>query len=297
MYADEYNDKKRKLSKTSKNKRDKAKAERRTLAKRNARPTKKTIFPFLDLPAELRNTIYQMALEDPNDMTIISKTKILRRVTVRGLAKTYTDDVGYHRRHRVRPTPDPSKPRVELSPALLAVNRQINTEGGTVLYSQKLHLEDMVAVYQFLTQVGHANRQLIRDITVHGWGEGRGVHKSLNHPAFSMLAGVTNLRRLFLDCRVEYGVAYRSWPVQHHQTRSLVSMATRFYRDGHNWLDAVGVATGNRDAALDILELADCNFGPQFEKDRTDEEIEADDTKLKTNETTFREYLKTMLKR
>lgn len=74
-------------------------------------------------------------------------------------------------------------------------------------------------------------------------------------------------------------------------------MATRFYRDGHNWLDAVGVATGNRDAALDILELADCNFGPQFEKDRTDEEIEADDTKLKTNETTFREYLKTMLKR
>jgi hypothetical protein len=129
-----------------------------------------------------------------------------------------------------------------LVPNLLALSHQIYSEAQPFLYRMNAFvLEDTTALHSFLATVGPRNSVLLADVTIKEWGYSK-AHKALNHPAFTLLVNAVNLRRLHLDCRLHW----RSNPK---------SVAMQIYRDGFHWLEAVGVAKGKFDAAVEIIEL------------------------------------------
>ncbi|KAF2806456.1 uncharacterized protein BDZ99DRAFT_466028 [Mytilinidion resinicola] len=242
-------------------------ANKKSKAKPRPLPKRK-IFPFLSLPAELRNIIYEHALVDGNGVHLISKTEHYRRVVIRSnpSMNAINDPFGrggYH--HRVLygesnedENEEPSG-RVSFVPSLLAVNRQICTEALPILYSNKFMLEDTTALHSFMADLRPRTRELLEDVTIHGWGYTK-AHKALNHPGLTMLSGAVNLKRLHFQCRIGWG-------------NNIRKVARQVYRDGFHWLEAVGVAKGNYDAAVDIISLAE--FTPQRTVWRTPGEEDA----------------------
>ena len=129
-----------------------------------------------------------------------------------------------------------------LAPGLLALNHQIYAEAQPILYSANTFaLEDTYALHAFLANIGPRNTALLANITILGWGRSR-THKALNHPALTLLANAVNLRCLRLDDQI----GWASTPQ---------SVARQVYRDGFHFLEAVGVAKGKRDAAVEIIEV------------------------------------------
>ncbi|KAF2165367.1 hypothetical protein M409DRAFT_55779 [Zasmidium cellare ATCC 36951] len=244
-----------------------AKKRGKTPAKKKARLTvskpKKTKsvppFRFLDLPAELRDAIYDLALTEPDGITLVPKTKDYRRTVTRGPITTQDDNHYYGRRIPRRrryywglsrnnnsdsQTTVIGKPTRQLVPNLLAVNKQIRDEASSILYKQEIVIESTTALHVFIAQIGPYNRQLLSDITIKGWGSGRGVHKGHNFAALSILSTCTNLKSLFIDCTV-------GW------LRGPQQLARQIFRDGHYFLEAFGAANGRYDAAVDILRFDD----------------------------------------
>lgn len=220
-------------------------------------------FPFLRLPAELRDYIYELALVDPNGLSLVNKTKALRRTVTQGdiLEEHGT---GYRSWNFLRRNPhlnhsqtsaDQSEdegPRVHarLSPSLLAVNKQVHAEAVSRLYAQPIALEDTLALHSFLGIIGAANRLELADLTVKSRGHGRGTHHAMNFASMTLLSTCTNLRKLRLDCLI-----YSGW-----RTGGPKATAAQLYRDGHCFLEALGTAHGRKDAAIDIVELGKENF-------------------------------------
>lgn len=228
--------------------RKKLKASRTTVSTKPLH--KRKIFPFTSLPAEIKNQIYALALEDPGVIFLVSKTVRYRRTVQRS-----TPDVakaGYHHRRRnylhVWQQSQPSDTSTAtmlptLTPNILLLNRAIYAEAQPILYaSNAFALEDTTALHAFLAIIGPKNRATITDLTIKGWGYTR-THKALNHPALTMLACAANLKHLYLDCRI-----HRSGPK---------GVAKQLYRDGFHWLEAVGAAKGKFDAAIEIIEVSD----------------------------------------
>lgn len=127
------------------------------------------------------------------------------------------------------------------------MNKQIHAEAVGYLYKQPIVLDDTMALHNFVAAIG-SNKTLVTDLTIKGWGRGRGTHKAMNFCAFTLLAGCTNLQRLNLDCGIGYAPTAKG-------------IARQIYRDGCYFLEAFGAAREKKDAALDVLELVDCNIG------------------------------------
>ena len=208
----------------------------------------------MSLPAELKNEIYALALTDPNDIFLVSKTKHYRR-TVRRAIPNAVNPGGYARRrrsylYRMQPSQSSNTSTVTTIPALtpniLLLNRAIYAETQPILYAgNTFALEDTTALHAFLANIGPKNCATLTDIILRGWGLTR-THRALNHPAFTMLVGAVKLRNLHLDCRIGWG--------------GPKSIAMQLYRDGIHWLEAVGVAKGKSDAAIEIMEIPDYTF-------------------------------------
>lgn len=232
-------------------------------------------FPFLALPAELRDYIYELALTDEGGLALVSKTKGFRRTITRGFVRrdsgTYepfkaffaawkcqseiiADCLAllsivshYYGNSGIVGNSEDEHTNRSLVPNLLAVNKQINSEGVGYLYKQPLILEDTMALHTFLAAIGPSNRLQVTDLTVKGWGMGRGTNKAMNVAALTSLAGCTNLQSFNLDCRV-------GW------MRRPIRLAQQLFRDGHYFFEAYGAANGRKDAAVDILQLNDWNY-------------------------------------
>jgi len=194
-------------------------------------------FPFLALPAELRDFIYELALVEPEGLTLVSKTKSYRRTVGRGVVHK-TDASGYS-------TQEIAEQSGDLVPNLLAVNKQIHAEAIGYLYKQPIVLHDTMALHTFIAAIG-TNRLQLTDVIVRGWGYGRGAHKASNVAALTILAGCTNLKSLDLDCNI-------GW------SRTPKQLARQLYRDGHYFLEAYGAANGSKDAALKVLKVGKMN--------------------------------------
>jgi hypothetical protein len=184
--------------------------------KLKAQPTKEKlpkskIFPFMSLPAELRNRIYEIALQD-QDHHINSRMHYHRRIAYRISVREFkTLNINYPNRScwkRWR-TPLPTKCAatgeeildpvcVQLAPVLLRVSRQIYHEAIFYLYSSPIVCLDMQALHAFLTMIGPRRRAMLRDVEVTEWGT-TAAHKSLNFPAISLLADAVKLERLVLN--------------------------------------------------------------------------------------------------
>ncbi|EME44988.1 hypothetical protein DOTSEDRAFT_79145 [Dothistroma septosporum NZE10] len=222
------------------------------------KPKKEKPFRFLDLPAELRDEIYELALTDVDGLALVLRTKSYRRVVARGVIEVEGGSgsssyyygkkrrqsrwARYYDRNNDNDTDKISAPVRSLVPNLLATCQQIRAEGGSYLYKQEIILEDMTALQTFVAQIGQYNRDMLTDITVKGWGTGRGVHKGNNYSAFCLLASCTGLKELFLDCALGW---YRN-PKQ---------LATQIFRDGHYFLEAYAAANGGIDAAVNLIQL------------------------------------------
>ena len=191
--------------------------------------------------------VYRYALVAPEGFEIVSRTKGYRRVVRR---ERFIE----HYNQRCASLPgmdgaqdsDESESPTVLVPALLAVNREIHAEASALLYKQPFRFENTSALYYFLATAGPSNRAMLEDISIHGWGHTK-AHKALNHPAFTMLGDTPNLKRLSMDCDM-------GW----HDTPKRV--AQRLFRSAHVWFEAVGTATGRKDAGIKIIDVADSNL-------------------------------------
>ena len=188
-----------------------------------------------------------MALTDANSIFLISKTKRYRR-TVQRSVPAESNSFSYYRRGRYRygsgsqsleASPNTTLPA--LVPNILLLNQAIYAEAQPILYAgNTFAVEDTMAMHAFLAIIGPKNRATITDLTVRGWGYTK-AHKALNHPAFTLLTGAINLKRLHLDCEISWGGPKR--------------IAKQLYRDAFHWLEAMGTGKGVFDAAVDIIEM------------------------------------------
>lgn len=223
-------------------------------APKSSRPLpKRKIFPFLSLPAELRNAIYALALTEENGIYLVSKTKNYRRVVE--LAPSNQQPCSnyptiWQRRGYVGFSSPEEKETPQAVPnlaiALLATNRQIYSEALPILYSNRFMLKDTTALHAFMANLNLKTRSLLETISILSWGRTQS-HKALNHPGLTMLTEAVNLKRLHFNIRI----AGRGEPRR---------VARQIYRDGFHWLEAVGSAKGKKDAAVELIEVLEGNW-------------------------------------
>ncbi|SMR48518.1 unnamed protein product [Zymoseptoria tritici ST99CH_1A5] len=226
------------------------------------KPKEQKPFRFLELPAELRDEIYDLCLTEPDGLLLVSKRRGARKTVARGSVTTQTG-THYHGKYRSggyrgwrryyygnqdRPetTSFGSRSR-RFVPALLAVNKQMREEGSSRLYKQEIALEDTTALFNFIATIGDYNRQMVSSLTIKGWGQGRGKADAHNTAAFAMLSVCKNIQTLHMDCSL-----------QAH--RDPADLADTFYRAAHFFLEALVDAKGDVDAAVDVIQLAEWHF-------------------------------------
>lgn len=135
----------------------------------------------MDLSAELRNEIYELALTEEDGITLVTQTRQLRRRVARGTITIEQGTSYYGKKRRgggfrsywrlAQPTQSITTGRAhrQLSPDLLAVSKQIREEGSSILYRQDLIFEDMMSLHAFIAQIGTYNQKLVTELTVKSW--------------------------------------------------------------------------------------------------------------------------------
>ncbi|KAG8529621.1 uncharacterized protein KY384_005101 [Bacidia gigantensis] len=222
--------------------------------------SKSQIFPFAKLPPELRNRIYQLTLTDPDGIGLISTDKAYRRTVKRAVIGRDESGNGIRRAKggrtwfwgRTRPEPARyAAPENHILPNMLLLNKATYEEARAILYGGNVFsVEDTMALHGFLAIVGAENRALISEVEICGWGWSAAT-KAMNHPAFTILSQATNLRRLRISCMVRENGKYYS----------AKDVARSIYRDAFLWIEAVGRAQGQKDAALKLIDIDDVNHG------------------------------------
>jgi hypothetical protein len=185
--------------------------------------------------------IYEMVLVDPRGVYLAAKT--------RGLGKKPI---------RVRSLEYRASTRFKFNISLLTVNKQINAEAMTHLYSHKFIFDNSVALLEFLAMIGHRNKLRLNAVKVAQWNRGRHSKQSSNPSGLMMLAGADNLKSLKFSGNL-YGIG-------------LKEKAKKIVRDGIHFFRAYGVANGRKDAAVDILKVSYENVAPLTHYDRVDQE-------------------------
>lgn len=208
-------------------------------------------FRFLDLPPELRDMIYEMALTDANGISIVTKTRDNRSFPGRGRVypqSAYRSSWRGGNRYLHAGAQEVSPIETKFIPAILAVNKQINAEAINYLYGHNFAFEDTAALFRFLSTIGLRNQQRLVNLEVMRWGVGRQTWKANNYAAMTTLAGATNLKSLALNCDIGSGSLRPRW------------VAKALFRDAHRFLEAYGSSNSRKDAAVDIIHVGDINF-------------------------------------
>ena len=159
---------------------------------------KKKIFPFLELPGELRNKIYNYCLHDPAGVYLFAATQKYRRTVSRGAGLDYygespithsTDDENDEQEEEKAELPsDVMRPFV---PALLAVCKKINEEARGILYDHVFHVRDSMTLHSFLVDLGPRGATYLKNVELGEWGYGRGVNKAYNHVCLPLYGWTT----------------------------------------------------------------------------------------------------------
>jgi hypothetical protein len=200
----------------------------------------------MELPPELRDMIYEMALTDSDGISIVSTTKTYRRTVCRTTSENMEGCRYRQRGSRHRVPKDGTAPK-QLVPNLLAVSKQIHNETINILYGHDFVFTDTDALHRFLTVIGVRNQKRLHSIDVQDFCTGRRT-AAINHCAFMALAGATNLKSLILS----------NEEFRHYSSPK--GLARGLYSNTHFFLEAYGAANGRMDAAIDIIEMDECAF-------------------------------------
>lgn len=249
-----------------------------------SRPLPKAkVFPFLELPAEIRNIIYNVCLVDDSGINVVgtykNKRRSTERVSAEAMAQLSGTNNGYNNQllndQRRAQLPEP----VQLVPALLAVNKQIYAEARDILYANEFVFSDTQALYSFLVNIGPAATKYLQELRLLQWGYGRAL-KAYNHSCFALLASATNIKTFHFDTNAGWRSSDPKWT------------AEQLYRDAFPWLEAIGVAKGKVDAAIDVVQMNEEGFQKRrFNQPAQTWKLVPQDECMKT----FRDTLSSML--
>lgn len=184
-------------------------------------------FPFLSLPPELRNRIYELALVDSDGACIASRMKKERRVARHSRSLAVSTSESRHDR---------------MTPVLLVTCKQVCREATAYLYNQDLKFENQYALQSFLAMISPIKQRHLRKVTIES-STGGGSESS----ALTMLPEATGLDSL----RLNYEVG---------QCSNMEKLALHVWRALHFWFAAYGRANGRKDAGVDIVEMSSLNF-------------------------------------
>ncbi|QDS73857.1 hypothetical protein FKW77_006755 [Venturia effusa] len=239
-----------------------AKAKRRR--KSNKPLPKHKIFPFMNLPAELRNRIYFLALaDDDGDVYVTSTTKGYRRIAKRctqpDCIPQFSRGHRSYRRYMGNRGDDeeeaPARIMNSFVPNLLTVSKTVHAEAASFLYGQRINFADNYSLLSFLNQIGREHTSMLREICIKEWCSGR-AHRSINFPAMTLLASATNLEHLDIDCSMGYFTSYGR-----EKLTAPIRAARKAFRDCYPWFEAAGKVKGRPDAAIDMIKVHPSNFG------------------------------------
>jgi hypothetical protein len=203
----------------------------------------------MELPAEIRNLIYTIALTDSSGINLIGTFKHRRRTVERVSEETMMKVSGTDRWSSSRLNKYSRATNTEpasLVASLLAVNKQIYQEARDMLYGNVFIFADSFALYSFLINLGPVSCKYLKTISLLGWGFGRAM-KAYNHACFSTLVSATNITTFHIDARIGY-------------YRAPKGAVEQLYRDAFPWMEAIGAASGRADAVLDVLQFGDNCF-------------------------------------
>ncbi|KAH7371230.1 hypothetical protein BKA66DRAFT_572967 [Pyrenochaeta sp. MPI-SDFR-AT-0127] len=217
------------------------------IKKRKASPAsrplpKHKVFPFMKLPAEIRNMIYTYALTDPASINLVATFKHRRRTVERVSFDLLTNvSKSYYSTSRLNDQVRAQYKRPKsLAPSLLAVSKQIHSEARDMLYSNEFIFAGTFALYAFLINLGPSGSKHLKTIRLLSWEYGRGM-KAYNHACFAVLVWATNITSFYIDTSI-------GW------YRNPKTCAEQIYRDAFPWLEAVARTTGKADGAIDVLK-------------------------------------------
>ncbi|OIW31431.1 hypothetical protein CONLIGDRAFT_631375 [Coniochaeta ligniaria NRRL 30616] len=241
---------------------------RKAPPKQKAVPRQK-IFPFMSLPPELRNKIYELALIDPNGVHIRSVKGWYRPQVGHCSPQHCLPSPGYARFSsyqwlrpdgaKTGPTPSgvPVDYKPSLVPALLATCKTINAEAAPMFWGQPFYVADMTAMHAFLVRMSPVSMALMREVTIITWSASR-THKVMNMPTFGLLRGVVNLQRLTIFDTIT-NVSYRISRGPDGDAERAKQVARKVWRDCFPWLEVM-LDTGGIEAVGKVFKLAEDNF-------------------------------------
>lgn len=220
-----------------------------------------SFFPFLELPAEIRNMIYHHLLVDKDFAICFQATVSSRdsRSIVTRLSRAHPgapdrDDIPGQTKGSITLPSNLYKPCIsnfDLGINTFLVNRQINAESSAIFYSANMfNFEGVPDLYAFLCHFQHRlpliSKLVLSSVTSNS-KTFRGalyLQRMPLHSVFPLLASAVNLDALYMHTPVWQSLGGRA------------DIAARaFFQMGWTWMHACALAKGNKLGALDIIKL------------------------------------------
>ncbi|KAL8901053.1 MAG: hypothetical protein Q9207_005389 [Kuettlingeria erythrocarpa] len=203
---------------------------------------KKKIFPFMTLPAELKNKIYADALTSGHEVPLIYKLKQYHHSAELGDTDSFQKFMRKRCYHYYASFDQVEVVKPSFGPNFLLLNRQLHAETQPILYgANNFAFEDTKALHAFCATIGPKNCASLRRLVIRSLGFSD-ASRAMIHPAFTLLASAVNLTRLEMACPLVY-------------RNSGKRTAREFYRYSYHWLEAVGRSRGSVDAAVELVVL------------------------------------------
>ncbi|KAL1637345.1 hypothetical protein SLS58_009354 [Diplodia intermedia] len=217
------------------------------------------IFPFMLLPAELREKIYRFSLTRHGPMHVQAKKTMERRVY---LPEGRIEWVFYEppqypllrqRNLELRAAEIKFYNNARLATACLYMDRETSAEAAHVLYSETVfRFDDKYVLNEFLVRLPAKLISRIRSIQFLVSFDRRSGAGTEMATAFRSLAPLTNLRRVELrDTGINCG------DLDHKLTLEGLAASVILQPDCLQWLKAIGRAKGDARAGADVFRIAE----------------------------------------
>ncbi|EOD49551.1 hypothetical protein UCRNP2_3687 [Neofusicoccum parvum UCRNP2] len=185
------------------------------------------IFPWTELPGELRNTVYEIALTATEPIHLQNRIINGKRVIC--------PDKSFHG-------------CLTLITKVLLLNKATFSEAAPILYENDFVFADSMAFYHFMAKISPASKLLIENVTLISRLKYHHSATGYMLPTFHPLIELRNLKRFTLSNYIT------KWDVS---LGGIDHIAEHIYRDAYIWFEAVGRAKGNKTAGVDIFCIDD----------------------------------------